>query len=174
VQEGALPLDLGFMTTGWPVIGQTGLAWLFGWHPGWRDGASAKYLQMADTGARIPASDLWQIRETVAALRREVAHLFTRIDLVVTPATAALPWPADEAYPAVIDGQAVGPRGHAIFTAWVNAAGLPAVALPTAPSREGLPIGVQIVGAYGSDAHLLDLAAAFEAASPRGWNWPAL
>ena len=174
VQTGLLPLDLGFMTTGWPVIGQIGLAWLFGWHPGWRDGASAKYLQMADTGARIPASDLWQIQQTVAQLRREVARLFTRIDLIVTPATAALPWPAEESYPAVIDGQAVGPRGHAIFTAWVNAAGLPAVALPTAASREGLPIGVQIIGAYGSDGHLLDLAAAFEAAAPQGWNWPAL
>ena len=174
VQTGLLPLDLGFMTTGWPVIGQIGLAWLFGWHPGWRDGASAKYLQMADTGARIPASDLWQIQQTVAQLRREVARLFTRIDLIVTPATAALPWPAEESYPAVIDGQAVGPRGHAIFTAWVNAAGLPAVALPTAASREGLPIGVQIIGAYGSDGHLLDLASAFEAAAPQGWNWPAL
>jgi len=103
-----------------------------------------------------------------------VARLLTRIDLIVTPATAALPWPAEESYPAVIDGQAVGPRGHAIFTAWVNAAGLPAVALPTAASREGLPIGVQIIGAYGSDGHLLDLAAAFEAAAPQGWNWPAL
>ena len=174
VQTGLLPLDLGFMTTGWPVIGQIGLAWLFGWHPGWRDGASAKYLQMADTGARIPASDLWQIQQTVAQLRREVARLFTRIDLIVTPATAALPWPADEAFPPVIAGRPVGPRGHAIFTGWVNAAGLPAVALPAAPSASGLPIGVQLIADFGCDQALLELAGDFEAAAPTGWTWPAL
>ena len=39
-------------------------------------------------------------------------------------------------------------------------AGLPGLALPCAPSREGLPIGMQLVGRYGSDDTLLDLGAA--------------
>ncbi|WP_088278715.1 amidase [Ideonella sp. A 288] len=174
VEEGALPLDLGFMTSGWPVVGQIGLAWLFERHPAWRDGASAKYLAMADTGAQVPAATLWQLLETVEQLRRNVARLFERIDLIVTPAAAALPWPADEPYPPVIDGQPVGPRGHAIFTAWVNAAGLPAVALPCEPSATGLPIGVQLIGPRGHDQALLGLAGQFEAAAPRGWAWPPL
>jgi aspartyl-tRNA(Asn)/glutamyl-tRNA(Gln) amidotransferase subunit A len=174
VVEGPLPLDLGFMTHGWPVIGQIGLAWLFERHPHWRDGASAKYLAMAEAGAAKSAPALWQILETVEQLRRDVAALFTRFDLIVTPAAAALPWPADEAYPPIIAGKPVGPRGHAIFTGWVNAAGLPAVALPAAPSSSGLPMGVQLIADFGCDQALLDLAGDFEAAAPSGWTWPAL
>jgi aspartyl-tRNA(Asn)/glutamyl-tRNA(Gln) amidotransferase subunit A len=85
-----------------------------------------------------------------------------------------LPWPKREAYPPVIDGQTVGPRGHAVFTAFANIAGLPALALPSAPSVSGMPIGFQLVGAPGSDASLLALGAAFEAAFPRADHWPRL
>ena len=74
--------------------------------------------------------------EHVARLRRECATLVERVDVIVMPAAAALPWPAHEPYPSHIDGQAVGPRGHAAYTGWVNAAGLPGLALPARPSRE--------------------------------------
>jgi aspartyl-tRNA(Asn)/glutamyl-tRNA(Gln) amidotransferase subunit A len=129
---------------------------------------------MADSGRRVPATRLWQIVEHVAQLRRDSAALFERIDAIVTPAAAALPWAAHEAYPRFIDGQEVGPRGHAVYTGWVNAAGLPGLALPTTPSREGLPIGLQIVGPYGSDDTLLDVGSAYEAAVPWAQRWPTL
>ena len=135
---------------------------------------SPKYLAMADLGRQLPAARLWQILERVAQLRRESAALFDTLDVIVLPAAAALPWPAVQAFPTHIDGQEVGPRGHAVYTGWVNAAGLPALALPCEPSREGLPIGLQLIGAYGSDDSLLDLGAAFEAAQPWSHRWPAL
>ena len=90
------------------------------------------------------------------------------------PEVAALPWAADRAYPTHIDGQAVGPRGHAAYTGWVNAAGLPGLSVPAAPSREGLPIGLQLIGPYGGDDLLLELGAAYEAAAPWADRWPAL
>ena len=90
------------------------------------------------------------------------------------PSAAALPWTAEQAYPSHIDGQEVGPRGHAIYTGWVNAAGLPGLALPCAPAREGLPIGLQLIGPFGADDLLLDLGSAFEAAQPWDQRWPAL
>ena len=174
VEQGALPLDLGFFSEAWPQIGQTGLAALFQRHPQWRDGANPKYLEMAAQGERLPAARLWEIIDRVEVLRCDAAALFERIDVVVTPAAAALPWPAEQAYPAQIDGREVGPRGHAVYTGWVNAAGLPGLALPCQPSAEGLPIGMQLVGAYGADELLLDLGASYEAAAPWSGRWPAL
>ncbi|GAB3490893.1 amidase [Curvibacter fontanus] len=174
VESGPLPLDLDFFSTAWPQIGQIGLASLFEQHPDWAAQASPKYRDMAEQGRQLPAALLWQTLERVRQLRRESVALFERFDVVVMPSAAALPWPRGEAYPRRIDGQAVGPRGHAIYTGWVNAAGLPALALPTAPSQEGLPIGMQMVGAYGSDDLLLDLGAAYEAAAPWADRWPAL
>jgi aspartyl-tRNA(Asn)/glutamyl-tRNA(Gln) amidotransferase subunit A len=186
VDEGPLPLDTSFMATQWPSIGQIGLAALFAQHPAWRDGASAKYLDMAAQGAALPAAALWALIaalpaaalwaliETIEQLRRDAVQLFSRYDLVVTPSAAALPWPAAQGFPPTIDGQAVGPRGHAVFTGWVNAAGLPALALPAQPSGEGLPIGIQVIGAFGADMQLLQVGAAYEKLAPWAHRWPAM
>jgi aspartyl-tRNA(Asn)/glutamyl-tRNA(Gln) amidotransferase subunit A len=174
VETGALPLDLAFYATAWPQIGQIGLAHLFDLHPQWETLASRKYREMADIGRHLHASRLWSILERVKELRRASATLFDDIDVIVLPSAAALPWKAEDAYPTHIDGQEVGPRGHAVYTGWVNAAGLPALALPCEPSREGLPIGMQLVGRYGGDDQLLDLGAAYEAAHPWAHRWPAL
>ena len=174
VDTGPLPLDLDFYAEAWPQVGQIGLARMFDAHPDWEAQASQKYRAMADLGRGLPAARLWQILEKVVQLRRASAALFAGIDGIVLPAAAALPWPAELAYPDRIDGREVGPRGHAVYTGWVNAAGLPALALPCAPSREGLPIGLQLVGPYGSDDRLLDVGSAFEDAEPWSGRWPQL
>ena len=41
--------------------------------------------------------------------------------------------------------------GHAVFTAFVNALCLPAIAIPAGHTADGLPVGFQIVGRRGSD-----------------------
>jgi aspartyl-tRNA(Asn)/glutamyl-tRNA(Gln) amidotransferase subunit A len=174
IGEGALPLDLDFYAEAWPQIGQAGLAQLFERQPDWAQQASPKYLEMAENGRQIGAARLWQMLEQVKKLRRDSVTLFDDVDVIVLPSAAALPWKAEDAYPTRIDGHEVGPRGHAVYTGWVNAAGLPALALPCAPSAEGLPIGMQVVGRYGSDDMLLDLGAAYEAAHPWSDRWPAL
>jgi aspartyl-tRNA(Asn)/glutamyl-tRNA(Gln) amidotransferase subunit A len=174
ITTGALPLDLDFYAEAWPQIGQAGLAALFERHPDWRALASEKYVAMAEQGRHIPAARLWQILEQVKQLRRASAGLFQDIDLVVLPSAAALPWAAERPYPEAIDGQPVGPRGHAVYTGWVNAAGLPGLALPCAPSREGLPIGLQVIGPFGADDLLLRVGEEFEAVQPWAERWPEI
>lgn len=174
VEDGALGLDIGPLMQAWPEIGQVGLAAMFDQHPACEAQAGERYRAAAAAGRQVSGARVWQIMERVRALRRDSAAMFEQVDVIVMPAAAALPWPAAEAYPPVIDGQPVGPRGHAAYTGWVNAAGLPGLALPCEPSREGLPIGLQLIGGYGRDDLLLDLGAAFEAALPWAGRWPAL
>lgn len=171
VDTGALPLDLAALNAGWPRIGQIGLAWLFDRHPPWRHGAGTKYLAMAAEGAALPAPLLWQTLETAAQLRRDVARLFEHVDLIAMPSSAAMPWPADQPFPSEIAGRPVGPRGHAVFTGWVNAAGLPALNLPVEPVG-GMPVGLQLIGPFGRDTALLELARQVAPAIGPGWRWP--
>jgi aspartyl-tRNA(Asn)/glutamyl-tRNA(Gln) amidotransferase subunit A len=171
VTIGPLPLDLAALNAGWPRVGQIGLAWLFEHHPQWRHGAADKYVAMAAEGTAQPASALWQTLENAAQLRRDVTHLFEHVDLIAMPSSAAMPWPADQPFPAQIAGRPVGPRGHAVFTGWVNAAGLPALNLPVAPV-DGLPVGLQLIGPFGSDAALLALALGAAPLLGPAWRWP--
>lgn len=168
----ALPLDLSAINAGWPQVGQMGLAHLFAQQPDWARHASAKYRDMAAQGAQLSASFLWGLQEKVQQLRRDCATLFADWDVLAMPCTAAQPWPAQQAYPPEIDGQRVGPRGHAAMTGWVNAAGLPALSVPIAPDTHGLPIGLQLVAGPGNEALLLQLAAQLQARHTQ--RWPTL
>jgi len=60
------------------------------------------------------------------------------------------------------------------YTGWVNACGIPAINLPCAPSRTGLPIGFQLAARFGADELLLDFAQRYEAANPWSERWPAI
>ena len=60
-----------------------------------------------------------------------------------------------------IDGPDKTTRMNAL-TKPFNALGWPALSLPAGPDRDGLPLGLQVVGLPGSDAVVLRAAAALE------------
>jgi len=49
-----------------------------------------------------------------------------------------------------------------VFTIPVNMAGLPGIAIPGGFSRDGLPVGVQIIAPHFGEARLVELASAFQ------------
>lgn len=159
------------LNAAWPTIAQTGLAWLMRGRPERLPALGPDIRAMAESGAGLSASDYFEALHTALVLRQDLAALFTTTDLVLTPTAAALPWPAEETHPTLIAGQLVGPRGSAIFTGFVNAAGLPAISIPCRPSSSGLPIGFQLVAPWGRDEDLLAIAAAYEAAHPWPMSW---
>ncbi|UIF90202.1 amidase [Cupriavidus sp. UYPR2.512] len=163
----------------WSLLSQAGLAWLveqggaqLPFCPPLDAGTFGAATQAnASAGAGLRAVQLFDLLMAVERLRSELSMLFARYDLLLTPAAAALPWPAAQSHPPVIEGREVGPRGHAIFTAFANAAGLPAISLPCGEA-EGLPVGIQLVAAPAEDALLLAIARQFEQAFPRPPGFP--
>ena len=91
--------------------------------------------------------------------------------MLLCPSIAALAWPAEDAFPTEIDGQPVGPRGHAVFTGWMNVTGVPAINIPVAMTSDRGGIGMQLVAAVGQDTALLEFVRnlpAVRASSPAG------
>jgi aspartyl-tRNA(Asn)/glutamyl-tRNA(Gln) amidotransferase subunit A len=64
--------------------------------------------------------------------------------------------------------------GPAWLTRPINLAGLPALALSAGFSREGMPLGVQMIGRPGEEATLLRLARSFQEATGHHVRAPAL
>ncbi|MDB5991116.1 MAG: putative glutamyl-tRNA(Gln) amidotransferase subunit [Herbaspirillum sp.] len=168
------PFDVEALGQAWTVLNQTGLAWLMRQHPDWQPNVGPAIAELVAAGSALSAADYYQAHVLFAKMRRDLALLFARYDLILTPSAAAMPWPAAVAFPPVIDGQAVGGRGHAVFTAFVNVSGCPAINLPAMPSADGMPIGFQLVGPIGSDGLLCNVGAQYEMEHSRTPDWPAL
>jgi amidase len=88
------------------------------------------------------------------------------IDVLLTPALAAAPPPADS-YSARSwrHNMSVSMR-YAPYAAPWNVAGLPAIVVPVGTRPDGLPLGVQIVGPPDSELLLLSIAGQLEVANP--------
>jgi aspartyl-tRNA(Asn)/glutamyl-tRNA(Gln) amidotransferase subunit A len=163
VEVGPMPFDQAESDEIWRVISRAGVANYFQHQgPAFADSAGPFVLGLEREGREISAAAYVATLQKVVNFRRHVAALFDRYDLVFTPSAAALPWAADRPFPPEIAGKPAGPRGHAVYTGWVNICGHPAINLPHGLSRAGLPIGGQFVGGFGADAALLEFAALFE------------
>ena len=100
-------------------------------------------------------------------LYRAIAGIFADHDLLLTPtaATTAFPHPGSHPGPGVIDGQPIDRRIGWIFTYPFNMTGHPAISVPCGFTEEGMPVGLQIVGARHADGRVLVAAGCYERAT---------
>jgi aspartyl-tRNA(Asn)/glutamyl-tRNA(Gln) amidotransferase subunit A len=98
-----------------------------------------------------------------AAIANAFAAFFTEADLLLAPTVPCVAWPFTQLGPDMIGGRAASPRGHAVFTPFVNHARLPAISIPCGTDANGLPFGLQIIARRGQDRTLLRAALQIEA-----------
>lgn len=96
----------------------------------------------------------------------ELQAVFNEVDALLTPATPIVA-PLLTASPAFYDKCRQ-------FTLPFNFSGMPAISIPYGFSREGLPIGLQIVGNHLKEALILRIAAALEASNKTHRRKPPL
>ena len=92
-------------------------------------------------------------------LTRDFEQAFAQVDVVVTPPT---PTPAFRLGEKVDDP--VSMYLADIYTVTADLAGVPGISVPCGSSKEGLPIGVQILGRHFDESTVLRLAHAYEQA----------
>jgi amidase len=109
---------------------------------------------------------------TLQRLSRQIVGRWGRdFDVLLSPAMAVEPPPAGSVLEAAHEAAATGAPvlevfAMTAFAAGFNVTGQPAVSLPTHMSRQGVPIGVQLVGGPWGEALLFRLASQLEEALP--------
>lgn len=100
---------------------------------------------------------------------RRAAERFQGVDLIASP-TLAVP-PPDKSLPlgpAMIGKEKTDPHLGWVFTWPANVTGEPAVSVPAAWTKDGLPVGLQLTARRGHDGLALRVATSVERAVP--WN----
>lgn len=125
------------------------------------------------------SADYLEALNTLHGVGRSVAPFFERYDVLLTPVLAREVARLGEITMARRDFVAyrTGAGGVSEYSAWTplaNVTGQPAMSLPLAWSRAGLPIGVQFTGRYGDEGTLFRLAAQLEQARPWGKRLPPI
>jgi len=123
----------------------------------------------AQYAAQLSAADYAGAQAASYAFRRRVQQWWSDgWDLLVTPTLGEPPPLLSEFEP--VDGDPMAPMRRAAqfvpFTPAFNMSGQPAISLPLHWNDAGLPIGVQLVAAYGREDVLFRVAAQLESTHP--------
>jgi aspartyl-tRNA(Asn)/glutamyl-tRNA(Gln) amidotransferase subunit A len=108
------------------------------------------------------------------AVVNKLWRLMRNYDLLLTPTVAVPAFGLGIQGPPKIDGRDVAPFDWIPFAFPFNMSGQPAASVPAGFTRDGLPVGLQIVGRHLDDELVLRASAAFEAAAPWRHRWPPI
>jgi len=127
-------------------------------HPDW---FGADVRQRLETGAAFTSSEYALARRTQTEIKRKCELMLNIYDMLILPTT---PIPAP-----VLEGENAVERARQLtrFTAPFNLTGLPALSVPCGFTKDGLPIGLQIVSRAWNEAGILRTGYAFQEAT----NW---
>jgi len=106
-----------------------------------------------------------RVRTLVA---RDFKSAFERMDAIVAPTTPGVAFKIGE------KADPIQMYLNDVFTIPVSLAGLPGISVPAGFTREGLPIGVQVIGRAYDEATVLRVAHAYEQATEWHTRKPAL
>jgi len=128
-----------------------------------RAAMSPRLRGMLDYAARKSAVDYAAADRLLDATVLKARRVFAGIDVLVLPTVAQGPQ----------SSSAEERANDADLTSFASLAGCPAVSLPMGTLPDGMPIGLQLVGAPGSDLRLLELAAICAATLDAAPRYPA-
>jgi aspartyl-tRNA(Asn)/glutamyl-tRNA(Gln) amidotransferase subunit A len=130
-----------------------------------RDAFGADVLALLNQGRLLPATDYVNAQRLRRVMQTEFAKLWHNVDCLFTPTT---PIGAPRIGEAMVD---VGGRIEDVrltttrLVRAINLLGLPALSMPCGTAGNGMPAGLQIIGKPFSEATVLRISAALEAAT---------
>ena len=122
-------------------------------HPDW---FGADVRQRLEAGAGFSSREYILARRKQVEIQRRCENVFASYAFIMLPSTP-ITAPTIEGHDAVEQAKRL-----TRFTAPFNLTGLPAISIPCGFSKEGLPIGLQLVTRHWAEARILQAAHAYE------------
>jgi amidase len=139
------------------------------------DGFKPSLADNIRAGESLSGHDIAAAYRRLTSIAEKVRIFFERYDVLVLPVSQVPPFDADEEYPSSINGKV-----QQTYLDWMRSSflitvtGCPAISVPAGFTREGWPVGIQIVAAPKEERRLLEVAHAFEALTRVGDRRPDL
>jgi len=140
-----------------------------------RDRMKDTVIWNIERGLPLTGLDVARAITRRSALFQRAFEFFETYEYLVLPAVQVLPFSIDVPWVREINGKTME-----TYIDWmglcyaITVTGLPAISVPCGFSREGLPVGLQIVGRHHRDFAVLELAHAFEQATGHGRRHPEI
>ena len=116
-----------------------------------------------EKGLKLSADEIIRAERERAALYHRVAAFFGQYDLLLCPTVAVPPYAVEQAYPTRIgDQQLTSYIDWMFLTFAITLTGCPALSLPCGFTKDGLPVGLQIIGPSHADAAVIAAASLLE------------
>ena len=125
-----------------------------------------------ERGSKLTAKAYIKATEEMFRRSREIITQSSKWDCLLTPTVTLKPQPLDK-FLAVTERVAEDDLAYIPFTYPFNITGQPGISLPLGWSKDGLPIGVQLVGQPYAESLIIALAAQLERAVPWYSRFPA-
>ena len=127
---------------------------------------------LIDLGKTFSTSDYLNSVEWFHLYGRRMAEWWTKYDLLLTPVLAEPPPLLGELRDPTSGTKRI--RDLLLFTVQFNITGQPAISLPVEMSDNGLPVGIQIIGAMHSESLLLQVGQQLQDATAWHRRFPTL
>ena len=122
---------------------------------------------IAAAGDRVTLAEYLSAQDAREALGRHLQKFHENYDLLLTPTVAIAAFPVEQNRPpAISENLDSSQREWSPFTYIFNLTQQPAASIPIGFTKDGLPVGLQIVAAKYNDALVLRAAQAYENVSP--------
>jgi aspartyl-tRNA(Asn)/glutamyl-tRNA(Gln) amidotransferase subunit A len=115
-----------------------------------------------ELGRKVLATDYLRALDVKRQITQELDTVFENVDVILVP-TLPIAAPRIGEKEVVIGGEKETVRSALVrLNRPANLTGHPAISIPCGFTRNGLPIGLQLIGPYWSEARLLSIALAYE------------
>ena len=143
--------------------------------PRWRDQMQKGLVWNIEQGLALTSREIGGAEKLRSILWERVRRFMESYELLVLPTVPVKPFPVEQPYPTEIGGKPLQNYIQWVaLTYAISVVGLPAISVPAGFTRDGLPVGIQIVGRRRQEAAVLSAAAAFERAAPWADRIPPL